>query len=211
MSNMSNQKKGKFIVFDGIDGSGKGTLAKLLVKHLFDSDKKNHVLLTREPYNSKYYAEIRQLLKEGADPTDNAELLTELFVKDRLVHTNLIAHFLSEGVHVVCDRYKYSTFAYQKAQGISLDKLIQMHGDILVPDMTLIVDVSVDEALGRVEKDGNRSHKEVFEQKDFQEKLRQNFLTLPAILPNEKIVIINGMGTIREVFGLVKKETGKIL
>lgn len=203
--------KGKFMVLDGIDGSGKGTLAKLLVEHLFDSNKKNHVLLTREPYNSEHYIEIRKLLKEGADPIDNAKLLTELFVKDRVVHTNLIAHFLSEGVHVVCDRYKYSTFAYQQAQGIYLDKLIQMHNEILIPDLAIIVDVSVDEALRRVEKDGNRSHKEVFERKDFQEKLRQNFLALPAILPNEKIVIIDGNKTVMKVFESIKKEVEKIL
>ena len=51
--------KGKFIVIDGLDGSGKGTQVKLIANYFFDSDKKNHIFLTREPYNSEYYEEIR--------------------------------------------------------------------------------------------------------------------------------------------------------
>ncbi|MEK7143750.1 MAG: hypothetical protein AAB820_00250, partial [Patescibacteria group bacterium] len=117
-------KKGKFIVLDGIDGCGKGTQVKLLANHLFDGDKKNHIFLTREPYNSEYYAKIRQFLKEGINPKDNAEVLTELFVKDRKVHAELIGNFLSRGIHVICDRYKYVTLVYQKIQGISFEELL---------------------------------------------------------------------------------------
>lgn len=207
---MENQR-GKFIVLDGIDGSGKGTQAKLLASHLFDLNKRNHIFLTREPYNSEFHAEIRKLLKEGASPKDNAELLTELFVKDRVVHTKLIGELLDKGIHIVCDRYKYSTFAYQQAQGISLDKLIQMHQGVLIPDLAIIVDMPVVVALERISQDANRSHLEVFEQKNFQEKLRQNFLALPAILPDENIIIINGNKPIVEVFESVKEEANKVL
>ena len=204
-------KKGKFIVIDGIDGSGKGTQAKLLADYFFDRDKKRHIFLTREPYNSEYYAEIRRLLKESVNPKDNAGLLAELFTKDRKVHAELIEEFLSRGIYVVCDRYKYSTLAYQQTQGVPLAKLIKMHKGILVPDLAIILDVPADIALERVLKDGNRSHKEVFEQKDFQEKLRQNFLALPAALPDEKIVVINGNRSVKEVFEAIKKEADKIL
>ncbi len=204
-------KKGKFIVLDGIDGCGKGTQVKLLANHLFNGDKKNHIFLTREPYNSEYYAKIRQLLKEGINPKDDAEVLTELFVKDRRVHAELIGDFLSCGIHVICDRYKYATLVYQKIQGISFEKLLEMHKGVLAPDLALIIDVPADVALERVEKDGNRSHKEVFEQKDFQEKLRRNFLALPAALPDEKIVVIDGNKPVGEVFEDVKKAVTPLL
>lgn len=204
-------KKGKFIVIDGIDGCGKGTQVKLLADFIFDQDKKNHIFLTREPYNSEYYTEIRRLLKEGIDPKENAELLAELFVKDRKVHCELLEYLLSRGVYVVCDRYKYSTLAYQQAQGVSLEKLLEMHKGVLVPDLVIIPDMPAEIAFERVAKDGNRSHKEVFEQKDFQEQLRQNFLKLPVVLPNEKIVVINGNKLVGEVFELIKKEVDKIL
>lgn len=198
-------KKGKFIVIDGLDGCGKGTQAKLLANYIFDRDKKNHIFITREPYNSEHYAEIRRLLKEGVNPEDNAELLAELFVKDRRAHAELISSFLNRGIHIVCDRYKYSTFAYQQAQGIALEKLIEMHKGILTPDLAIILDVLVDVILKRIVKDGNRDYKEVFEQKDFQEKLREIFLSLPAALPNEKIVFIDGNKSVAEVFKSIKE------
>jgi len=203
--NLFMDKKGKFIVIDGLDGCGKGTQVKLLANYIFDNDKKNHVFLTREPYNSEHYGEIRRLLKEGINPKDNAELLTELFVKDRRAHAELIDNFLNRGIHVVCDRYKYSTFAYQQAQGVALKKLIEMHKGILSPDLTIIPDVPVDTILERIAKDGNRSHKEVFEQKDFQEKLRENFLALPTVLPDENIVFIDGNKSTERVFESIKE------
>lgn len=204
-------QKGKFIVIDGIDGCGKGTQTKLLAEFIFDSDKKNHVFLTREPYNSEYYAQIRHLLKKGINPKDNAELLAKLFVEDRKVHTEIIGYLLSRGINVVCDRYKYSTLAYQQAQGILLKKLLKMHKEILIPDLAIIIDIPAEVALERVAKDNNRSYKEVFEQKDFQEQLRQNFLALPSFLPDEKIVIINGSKPIKEVFESIKEIAASLL
>jgi len=203
--------KGKFIVLDGLDGSGKGTQVKLLANYFFDSNKKNHIFLTREPYNSEHYEEIRKLLKSGLNPRDNAERLAELFVADRRVHAALIESLLSQGIDVVSDRYKYSTLAYQQTQGISLQKLIDMHKGILIPDLTLIIDTLAEIALERIIKDEGREYKEVFEQKDFQEKLRENFLALSKQLPDEKIIIIDGDKPIAKVFESIKKEVEKIL
>lgn len=204
-------KKGKFIVLDGIDGCGKGTQIKLLANYLFDRDKKNHIFLTREPYNSEYHTEIRKLLKEGINPKDNAELLAEFFVKDRKVHVELIGKLLESGIDVVCDRYKYSTLSYQQAQGIYLEKLLEMHKGVLIPDLAIIVDVPAEIALKRIAEDSNRPHKEVFEQKDFQEELRRNFLNLPAALPDENIIVIDGNKPITEVFELIKKVAAPLL
>lgn len=203
--------RGKFIVIDGIDGCGKGTQAKLLAEYLFDRDKRNHIFLTREPYNSRYYAKIRKLLKEGANPQDNADLMAELFVKDRKVHDKQIKKSMNSGSYVICDRYKYSTLVYQSAQGMPLAKLKEMHKDILVPDLAIILDVPVKVALGRITKDISRSYKEVFEKRKFQSLLRQNFLALPMNLPREKIIILNGNKPAVKVFGAIKKETDKIL
>ncbi|PIY59718.1 dTMP kinase [Candidatus Wolfebacteria bacterium CG_4_10_14_0_8_um_filter_37_11] len=203
--------KGKFIVLDGLDGSGKGTQVKLLANYFFDSNKKNHIFLTREPYNSEHYEEIRKLLKSGLNPRDNAERLAELFVADRRVHAALIESLLSQGIDVVSDRYKYSTLAYQQTQGISLQKLIDMHKGILIPDLTLIIDTLAEIALERIIKDEGREYKEVFEQKDFQEKLRENYLAFSEQLADEKIIVIDGNKSIAKVFESIKKEVEKIL
>lgn len=204
-------RRGKFFVLDGLDGSGKGTQVIRLASHLFNKDKMNHVFLTREPYRSKYYQEIRRILKESSDPSQNAEELARLFVEDRKVHAGLIERHLMDENFVVSDRYKYSTLAYQQTQGIPLADLIKMHEGILVPDLAIIIDVPAEVALERLARDAGREYKEVFEKLDFQEKLRRNFLALPGQLPKERIVVIDGTGTVQEVFEAIRAEVDKVL
>lgn len=210
---MSQQamEQGRFIVFDGIDGSGKGTQAKKLRDYLYGRDKTRHIVATREPSRSKYYAEIRKILKESPDPLSHAKKLTDLFVKDRKVHTAIIAFLLEHGFDVICDRYKYSTLAYQQTQGISLSKLLAMHKGILVPDLVMIIDIPVKIALARIAKDAGREYKEMFEEEQFQKKVRQNFLRLPSQLPGERIVVINGNRPVASVFKSIRREVDKIL
>ncbi|MBU4348003.1 dTMP kinase [Patescibacteria group bacterium] len=203
-------KKGKFIVLDGIDGCGKGTILKKIASYLVNKNKMSHVLLTREPYISEHNAEIRRMMKENANPYDNAEIFADLFVKDRKVHADWIQKELVAGHHVVCDRYKYSTLAYQQTQGISLIKLIEMHKGVLIPDLAIIVDVPVEEAIRRANKDKNRNFKEVFEKQEFQEKLRTNYLAFPKAFPKENIVVLTGVSS-DIIFEKSKIEIDKIL
>jgi dTMP kinase len=203
-------KKGKFIVLDGIDGCGKGTILKKIVSYLFDKDKTNHILLTREPYISEHNTEIRRMMKDNISPYDNAEIFTNLFVKDRQIHAEWIEKELMAGHHVISDRYKYSTLAYQQTQGVYLEDLIKRHKDILVPDLAIIPDVPVEEAVRRSDKDENRNFKEVFEKQEFQEKLRTNYLALPKALPKENIVILTGVSS-DIIFEKSKIEIDKIL
>ena len=196
-----DRKRGKFIVLDGIDGSGKSTLLKRLFSHLFDGDKNHHPWGTREPYLSKYARKVREMLKTEKDPLRHGELFLKLFVLDRKEHAKVIEDQLRRGHHVVCDRYKYSTLAYQQAQGIPLKKLLQLHKGVVAPDLTLIIDIPVEVAHYRQERDPARKYKEVFEKDgEFQSRLRQNFLDLPRILPAERIVIVNGNRSQDEVF-----------
>ncbi|OGY67917.1 MAG: dTMP kinase [Candidatus Zambryskibacteria bacterium RIFCSPLOWO2_01_FULL_45_43] len=199
--------RGKFIVLDGIDGAGKGYQAKRLVDYLFEKDKANHVLLTREPFRSK---EIRRLLKENDSPYQDAEKLAELFAADRREHLILIENVLAQGVHVVCDRYKYSTLAYQQTQGVSFDRLVAMHLGMAVPDLVLILDLPASVACARVIKDRGRAHKEVFEEEQFQSKLRQKYLDLKGQLRKELIVVINGDQPYAEVFQSITEEADKL-
>jgi len=210
---MPPEISGKFIVIDGPDYCGKGTQHRLLVNYLLDHPldrdlKRLCVVPEKEPYGlSPYHAEIRRLLRSGAGPKDNVERLAELFVADRIYHTaNSIIPDLQKGKVVVCDRYKYSTLAYQWAQGVSLDRLMKMHEGLPVPDLVIFLDVPPEERLRRKANDCNRPYDEVFEKdSEFQRQLDNNFERLRLVLHKEPIYVVNGSQPPEAVHFLVKQ------
>ncbi|MBW2980267.1 dTMP kinase [Candidatus Woesearchaeota archaeon] len=198
-----------FIVIDGMDGSGKGEQIKKLSEYFIS--KGYNVLKTFEPTNGKYGKRIRKMLREHKDPLSNSEEMLDLYCMDRKEHLrNEIEPFVSEGTNkiVISDRYYHSTMVFQSAQGIPIQKIINMNKDFRKPDITLILDLEAELALERVKKRGNG--KEKFEQLGFMEKLRMNFLSLPKIL-DENIKIIDASKTIGEVFEQIKKEVDKLI
>ncbi|MDD5547292.1 MAG: dTMP kinase [Candidatus Pacebacteria bacterium] len=210
------KNRGKFIVLDGPDGSGKGEVVKRLSCYLFDKSKANNILLTREPYDLEYSAKIREMLATIKKPEDKARVFVDFYaVKDRgQKHVPWIEKELAQGHHVVCDRYKYATLAYQQAQGISFEELMAIHRGMPIPDIAIIIDVPVEVGLERRAKDsGLRDNNDAFEKKEFiefQEKVRQNYLKLPVQIGNEYIVVIDGNRPKEKVFEAVRQEVDKI-
>ncbi|MEM0465762.1 MAG: dTMP kinase [Candidatus Pacearchaeota archaeon] len=192
-----------FIVFEGIDGCGKSTQIVKFTEFIFNKDKGNHIILTREPYKSK---EIREILKINEDPKEKSEKLTELFIEDRRKHIEeIINPALNKNLIVICDRYKYSTICYQAAQGIEIEKLVRLHKYMPVPDVIFIFDLPVDIAFERIKNDKNRKDEYKFEKnKEFLDKVRKNYLKMKKIFQNENIVIINSNKTIEEIFEEIK-------
>jgi len=193
-----------FIVFEGIDGCGKSTQVFKLAKFLSSINKHNHVLITREPYKQK---EIRKILKSSNDPNSERQLLTKLFVQDRREHLNeLIIPNLQKNIIVISDRYKYSTIAYQSAQGENISGLIDMHKDMMTPDFVFIIDTPAQIAEQRMKSDLNqRENTHKFEKNlDFLESVRKNYLKM-KYLPKEKIIIIDGTKSIDEIFSEIKE------
>jgi len=111
--------RGKFIVFEGIDGSGKGTQMCKAMQFVFELNKANDVYMTREP--TRAFSEIRTSLAECNDDLNStAHWYAQMFVKDRWNHIRVhIEPALRNGTHVLCDRYKHSTLAYQTTQGMA--------------------------------------------------------------------------------------------
>ena len=141
-------KRGLFIVFEGIDGCGKSTQVWKVAKYIAEQNKYNHVLVTREPYQKK---EIREILKKNEAPHTQAEELANLFLEDRKKHLNeLIIPALEKGVWVISDRYKFSTIAYQAAQGLKTENLINMHKGLIISDITFIIDLPAEIAKERI-------------------------------------------------------------
>lgn len=139
--------KGKLIVIEGIDGSGKSTCAKNLAEKLNSINIKT--IYTFEPTHSHYGAKLRDgMLSEDLDAEE--ELL--LFVKDRKEHIEyMIKPALEEDYFIILDRYFYSSIAYQGAKGIDINLIINMHKDFIIkPDIVFIFHLPIDIALNRI-------------------------------------------------------------
>ncbi|HHQ45028.1 MAG TPA: dTMP kinase [Candidatus Altiarchaeales archaeon] len=155
-----------FIVLEGIDGCGKSTHAKDLGKWL--GEKGFDVVLTAEPTNSKTGMWIREVL--GGKATADPETLALLFTADRSQHVkSLILPALDSEKIVVCERYYYSTIAYQAAQGVSWSWLVKINEFAPKPDLTILLDIPLDAAVSRYSGD------EIFEKREFLAKVRENY------------------------------------
>ena len=185
-------KKGKFIVFEGLDGSGKGTQIELLTAKMKKDGRR--VYRTAEPTLSATGGLIRDVL--GGFIQRDAYELSALFLADRIFHNinplNGIKHFLDQGIDIVCDRYYYSSFAYQGKDAV-LDWVMSMNLDcpeIIRPDLCIFLDVDTESCDKRIED--NRFSREIYENKAEQEKIRKRFFFVFELLKNtENIKIVN--------------------
>ena len=150
---MIENKTGTFIVFEGIDGTGKSTqvhrLAQALQRYGHD------VIETREPTDGIFGRKIRALYQNRDTVSPDEEL--DLFIKDRRDHIdNLIGPSLAAGKIVICDRYFLSTAAYQGAAGCSPEEIIARHSFAPEPDLTIIIEVDPQICITRItEKRGD--------------------------------------------------------
>jgi dTMP kinase len=195
---------GKFIVLEGIDGCGKGTVITRLAKELFEDDKNNHIYLTREPYDRNW---LNNYLSKPDVPKRGEEAL-KLFVEDRKKHCAIIKKLIEGRNIVLTDRYAHSTYAYQMAQGIQFENIKALHAGTLVPDLTIIIDIPVEEAMNRMSK--NRGTQDGFEQKEFLQKVRDNYLNLKDLL-KENLIYVKGDRDRESVYQDVKKAILQLL
>jgi len=168
----------RFVVFEGIDGSGKSTQARMLAQRL--EQKGIPVLLTAEPSDGPVGAVIRSLTSRP-DPEEEARLFTE----DRRDHVQrVIVPALNAGRIVICDRYVYSSAAYQGARGMDPAAVINDNFSFaLRPDVTFLLDLPVDLALSRI-KAGRHAGFSFFEVREELEKVAGIYQSLndPTII-----------------------------
>ncbi|MEK6902977.1 MAG: dTMP kinase [archaeon] len=205
--------KGLFIAFEGIDGSGKTVQVHKLTEWIFAHYRRvDTIVVTHEPTDSKFTKEIheRASLKNTDDRSMPKERLLELFVLDRSEHVdNIIIPNLEKKAVVLCDRYKYSTIAYQSAQGVPIAHAISENEEFPTPDLTFIFNVSAEKAVERLQKQGKELDK--FIKIPFLEKVKEQYLKLPGLLPKEKIQIINANQTIEQIHDDVKRAVKPLL
>ena len=200
---------GKFIVLEGIDGAGTTTQARKIADFLFEKNKNNTILLTREPYKSQFGLRVKELLKHDKDPKANARLYAQLFVEDRKFHlTNVILPALREGITVIWDRYMLSTLAYQHWQGIELNLLVEAHQGMPLPDLTLFLDAPPELAFRRRAATG--AALDVFEEAGFQEGLKKAYYEAMKSYAG-RLAIIDSALEIKDVFEQVKQEVCRVI
>ena len=195
--------KGKFITFEGIDGSGKSTQMRMLADELSRSGI--DVVTTCEPGGTPLGRALREAFLETKETVaPMAELLS--FAADRAQHVAyLIKPALAEGKIVISDRYADATFAYQGAgrgfDEAKVNQVIELATDGLKPDLTLFFDITVEEALWRMaDRDENHTKKNRMDEEtgEFYTRVRNAYLGIAGREP-ERFRVIEAMGTMKEI------------
>lgn len=195
-----------FVTFEGMDGSGKSTQARLLAEHLRPILGGERVILTREPGGTKIGEEIREVIHSlrNQEMASTTEFLLYNAARAQIV-AQLIRPALAEGKVVLCDRFADSTIAYQ-GYGRQLDmemvrRVIGYATGGLEPDLTFYIDVDIDEGLTR-RNHGHQRGEELnrmdTQTREFYDRVRAGYETLMCENPR-RWIRIDGTRSILQV------------
>jgi len=195
---------GKFIVLEGIDGSGKSSQIGRLVERLEGLGIPCRA--DREPTDRPVGALIRRALT-GETPLD-PRVIAALYAADRLDHLvngeNGLCAALDQGITVVSDRYYFSSYAYHSVD-VDMDWVIEansLSAGLLRPTVTVFLDVPVETAMERIRR--NRDHEELFEKEDRLKKTRKlYFAAFQRLKDVERVAVVDGAGTEEQVAGRI--------
>jgi len=194
----------RFIVFEGLDGAGTTTQAARLQAHC--TRRGTPCFLTNEPTTDPIGTFIRRLLsgtERGADGLPyrpDERTMGLLFAADRLAHSRTIAERLALGEDVVCDRYLFSSMAYQTLDPVVRGEwVVDINQGCAVPDLTLFLAVPVDVCLARIRaRAGGAS---IYESRDHLETIARNYERLLPMYAASfgRVVRIDGTGSMDKV------------
>lgn len=201
------ERAGRFIVLEGIDGAGTTTQTVRLVERLRAEAPKTPVRATREPSDGPVGALVRQVLTGRAViPGGRAPgwaTMALLFAADRMDHVEAeIEPILAQGGIVVSDRYDASSLAYQSVSSgrggeTAVAWIRELNKHALRPDLTVVLDLPSDIAAARREVRGEAA--QLYEQNEVQRALVEFYRDLARHMPSDRVVIIDGRGTIDDV------------
>jgi dTMP kinase len=206
-------KKSFFICFEGVEGSGKSTQAKLLYKFIKKKITKK-VILTREPGGTLFSEKIRNLM---LDKKTNISPLTEFFLlmAARNEHiTSKINFYLKKNFIIICDRFFYSTLAYQHyLEGMDKKFIFSIQKKIfnkVHPDITFLIDLNKKESKVRINKRAKKTNRFDKLSSYHFNKIRNGFIKISKMYKN-KIVLIKGNKSLNEIQNEINTKTLKIL
>ena len=197
--------KGLFITFEGIDGCGKSTQLKLLTAYLDEAGR--DYLLVREPGGTEIGEKIRSILldKKNNEMSPSAELLLFEAARAQIVEEK-IRPAIEAGTTVICDRFYDSTFAYQGVARSLGEELVITLNDIatsgLAPDITFLLDLSVEDALARRMGRGEADDRMELLGSKFQEDVRSGYLKAASRF--DRIRVVDANRTPEEIFADIR-------
>jgi dTMP kinase len=192
-------RKGLFIVLEGIDGSGTSTQTSILERHIQEDLGFDDVSSSWEPWTSDYGLRIRKVLTK--DIKISSYELAQLYVWDSVEHNKLeLKQVRKRGGIALSDRYRGSSFAYQTADGISPEQVLEMHereGEKLeIPDLTFFLNSDVEISMKRLAKRNNSEGNapELFDILEFQKRVNDNYLGIikQGLKYLGRTIIVNG-------------------
>jgi dTMP kinase len=190
-----------FITFEGVDGSGKSTQARLLAEHLRGEGR--NVVATREPGGTKLGERVREILLGGEAVAPWTEAALFAAARAQLV-TEVIRPALDRGMDVVCDRYLDSSLAYQGlARGLGVERVLELNLLViggLLPDRTFLLLVPLDQAAVRRGSDPDRMEREG---DDFVGRVDSAYRELAGIFA-QRIVTVDATQPPQEVAELIR-------
>jgi dTMP kinase len=194
-----------FVTFEGLDGSGKSTQARLLAEHLDRLGRE--VVATREPGGTELGERLRELVLHGPEMDPWAE--AALFAASRAAHAaEVIRPALARGADVVCDRFIDSSLAYQGiARGLGLDAVLQLNLTVLrglLPDVTFVLAMDAATAGARREGAPDRIEREG---DGFQAEVGRAYAELAERFP-ERIELLDGARSPDEIAAAVRQRVG---
>jgi dTMP kinase len=206
-------KKSFFICFEGVEGSGKSTQAKLLYEFIKKKITKK-VILTREPGGTLFSEKIRNLM---LDKKTNISPLTEFFLlmAARNEHiTSKINFYLKKNFIIICDRFFYSTLAYQHyLEGMDKKFIFSIQKKIfnkVHPDITFLIDLNKKESKVRINKRAKKTNRFDKLSSYHFNKIRNGFIKISKMYKN-KIILIKGSKSLNEIQNEINTKSLKIL
>ncbi len=192
--------KGRFITIDGVEGAGKSTQIDLICSYL--QRKGIKVVRTREPGGTDVGEKIRSVLLDvdNQEMHSDTELLLMFSSRNELIQNKIIPA-LNNGSWVVSDRFTDASFAYQGGgRMLNLDRIAKLEEWVLgdfQPDLTLLLDISVEIGMTRIEARAAKDRIEL-EERAFFERVRSVFINRSEAFP-KRIKLIDASGTINDI------------
>ncbi len=207
---MTDDKRGYFVTFEGIEGSGKSTVARAVLERFLQAGLE--CIITREPGGNEISEKIREMLLDPANTSisPRAELLLYVASRAQLIG-EVIGPALESGTSVLCDRFMDASVAYQGwARGLGEDVVADLNSFAVagaVPDRTYLLDLEVGDGFergpDRREVEGQRSRDRLeLEKRAFHEKVREGYLRIASREP-DRVAVVNASRPLNEVIEAV--------